>query len=31
MSIIVKVGAILLVIALMANAIKYVLSIGKEK
>lgn len=31
MSIIVKVGAILLVIALMVNAIKYVLSIGKEK
>lgn len=31
MSIIVKIVAILLVIALMVNVIKYVLSIGEEK
>lgn len=31
MSIVVKIGAILLVIALLVNAIRYVLCIAKEK
>lgn len=31
MSIIIKIGAILLIVALMVNAIRYVLSIMKEK